>query len=79
MANRIRTGNLCEFNRVRSSVKVSDFNKYLKKAGGHIGQNVLEIRIKMKTIVWKPLMIKVYAYSFLGSFFVGEDLVFISI
>ena len=26
-------------------------NKHLKKAGGHIGQNVVEITIKMKTIV----------------------------
>ena len=30
----------------------------LKKAEGHITQNVVEITIKMKTIVWKPLMIK---------------------
>ena len=28
---------------VRSSVKVPEFDKHLKKAGGHIGQNVLEI------------------------------------
>ena len=26
-------------------------NKHLKKAGGHIGRNVVEITIKMKTIV----------------------------
>ena len=43
---------------VRSSVKVSEFDKYLKKAGGHIGRNVVEITIKMKTIVRKTLMIK---------------------
>ena len=43
---------------VRSSVKVPEFDKYLKKAGGHIGRNVVEITIKMKTIVRKPLMIK---------------------
>ena len=43
---------------VRSSVKVSEFDKHLKKAGGHIGQNVQEITIKMKTIVQKPFMIK---------------------
>ena len=43
---------------VRSSVKVPKFDKHLKKAGGHIGQNVVEITIKMKTIVRKPLMIK---------------------
>ena len=34
-------------------------NKQLKKAGGHIRRNVVEITIKMKTIVRKPLMIKV--------------------
>ena len=44
---------------VRSSVKVPKFDKHLKKAGGHIGQNVVEITIKMKTIVRKPLMIKI--------------------
>ena len=38
---------------VRSSVKVSEFDKHLKKAGGHIGRNVVEITIKMKTIVFK--------------------------
>ena len=43
---------------VRSSVKVPEFDKHLKKAGGHIGRNVAEITIKMKTIVRKPLMIK---------------------
>ena len=46
------------------------FDKHLKKAGGHIGQNFVEITIKMKTIVWKPLMIKILlvwtrAYDFL--------------
>ena len=44
---------------VRSSVKVPEFNKHLKNAGGHIGQNVVEITIKMKTIVWKTLKIKI--------------------
>ena len=34
---------------VRSSVKVPEFDKLLKKAGGHIGRNIMEI--KMKTIV----------------------------
>ena len=43
---------------VQSSMKVPEFNIHLKKAGGHIDQNVVEITIKMKTIVWKPLMIK---------------------
>ena len=44
---------------VRSSVKVPEFGKHLKKAGEHIGRNVVEITIKMKTIVRKPLMIKI--------------------
>ena len=39
---------------VRSSVKVSEFDKHLKKAGGHIVQNIVEIT-KMKTIVKKTL------------------------
>ena len=33
--------------------------KHLKKAGEHIGWNVVEITIKMKTIVRKTLMIKI--------------------
>ena len=41
---------------VRSSMKVPKFDKHLKKARGHIGQNVVEITIKMKTIVQKPLV-----------------------
>ena len=43
----------------RSFVKVPEFEKRLKKAGGHIGRNVVEIVIKMETIVRKPLMIKI--------------------
>ena len=48
---------------VRSSVKVTEFDKHLKKAGGHIGGNVVEITIKMKTIVRKPLMIKLVTFN----------------
>ena len=60
MANGIRTMNVNSIKDViRCSVKVPEFNKHLKKAGGHIGQNVVEITIKMKTIVRKPLMIKI--------------------
>ena len=44
---------------VRSSVKVPKFDKLLKKAGGYIGRNVVEMTIKTKTIVRKPLMIKI--------------------
>ena len=47
---------------VRSFVKISEFDKHLKKAGGHIGRDVVEIAIKMKTIVKKPLMIKKKKY-----------------
>ncbi len=43
---------------VQSSMKVPEFDKHLKKAGGHIGRNIVEITIKIKTIVQKPLMIK---------------------
>ena len=39
-------------------MKVPEFDKHLKKAGGHIGRNVVEI--KMKAIVRKPLMIKIH-------------------
>ena len=45
---------------VRSSVKVPEFDKHLKKAGGHIGRNVVKITIKMKTIVRKTLMIEIH-------------------
>ena len=51
MANGIRTGESHGFNKGRSSVKFREFDKHLKKAGGHIGRNVVEISIKMKTIV----------------------------
>ena len=39
---------------VRSSVKVPEFSKHLKKARRHISRNFVEITIKMKTIVRKP-------------------------
>ena len=44
---------------VRSSVKVPELDKHPKKAGGHIGRNVVEITKMMKTIVRKPLIIKI--------------------
>ena len=62
MANGIRTGDPRGFN--KSSVKVLEFNKHLKKAEGHISRNVVEITIEMKTIVWKPLMIKIIKLRF---------------
>ena len=43
----------------RCSVKVPEFDKHLKKAGGHIDRNVLEITIKMKTLVRELLMIRI--------------------
>ena len=47
-------------NKGRSSKfrEVPEFEKPLKKAGRHIGRNIVEITIKMKTIVRKALMIK---------------------
>ena len=44
---------------VQSSVWVPEFDKHLKKAGGHIDRNVVEMTILMKTIVRKPFMIKI--------------------
>ena len=53
MANGIRTCNPRGFNKGRSS----KFHE-VKKTGGYISRNIMEITIKMKTIVRKPLMIK---------------------
>ena len=71
MANGIRTATPVDSIKdvVQSSVKVPVFDKYLKKAERHIGRNVVEITIKMKKIVRKPLMIKIpllffYKYGF---------------
>ena len=47
-------------------MKVREFDKHMKKAGGHIVWNVEEITIKMKTIVRKPLMIKKRAIELCG-------------
>ena len=60
MANGIRTVDPRGFNKGRSS-KFRD--KHLKKAGGHIGRNVVEITIKMKTIVRKTLNDKNNSYN----------------
>ena len=61
MANGIRTDDPVDSIKdvVLSSVKVPEFDKHLRKAGGHIGRNVVEITIEMKTIVRKLLMIKI--------------------
>ena len=46
--------------RVRISVLGSEFDKKrLKKAGEHIGRSVVNITIKMKKNIRKPLMIKI--------------------
>ena len=39
-------------------MKVPEFDKHLKKDGGDVDRNDVEITIKMKTKVRKPLMIK---------------------
>ena len=52
MANEIRTGNPCGFNKGLSSQFREGSRVHLKKAGAHIGWNVVEIT--MKTIVRKP-------------------------
>ena len=51
MANGIRTGDPVDSIKdvVRSSVKVPEFDKHLNKAEGHIGRNVVEITMKMKS------------------------------
>ena len=61
MANGIRTGEPRRFNNGRSSKfrEGSEFDKHLEKTGGYIDRNVVEITIKMKSIVQKPLMIKI--------------------
>ena len=58
MANGIKAGDTVDSIKdvVQSSVKVTEFDKDLKKAGGHI---VVELTIKMKIIVQKPLMKKI--------------------
>ena len=48
---------------VQSSMKVLEFDKHLRKAGGHIAQNIVEITIKMKTIVQKPLTLVILLWS----------------
>ena len=56
----IRTGDPHGFNKGRSSkFHVGSRVQHLKKAGRHIGQNIVEITINMKTIVLKPLIIKI--------------------
>ena len=56
MANGIRTNDPVDSIKdvVQNSVKVPEFDIHLKKVGGHIGQNIVEITIKMKTIIRKP-------------------------
>ena len=59
MANGIRTGNLRRFNKGRSLKSNVGSRVRQTHIGGHIGRNVMEITIKMKTRVRKPLMIKI--------------------
>ena len=53
----VELGNLHGTSNYFVSVKVPEFDKHLKKAGGHISRNVVDITVK--TIVRKPLMIKI--------------------
>ena len=43
---------------LRSSLKVPELDKHLKKARRHIGRNFVEITINIMTIARKPFMIK---------------------
>ena len=54
MINRIRTGNKAHSSKFRVE---SELDKHSKENGGHISRNVVEIT--MKTIIRKPLMIKI--------------------
>ena len=62
MADGIRTGDPRGFNKWRSSKfrEGSRVRQTPEEGRGHIGRNVVEVTIKMKTIVRKPLMIKIY-------------------
>ena len=57
MANGIRTGDPHGFNKGHS-LKFCEGSR-----GRHIGRNVVEITIKMKTIVQKPLMIGIISWN----------------
>ena len=59
MANRIRTIK----DVVQSSMKVSEFDKHLKKAGGHIGRNIEEIKNKDEDNSLKTLNDKTHQTS----------------
>ena len=56
MVNGIRTSNLNKGHDLK-------LNKHLKKAGGTIAQNIMNITIKMKTIVQKPWMIELVTFK----------------
>ena len=56
MVNKIRASNPSGLNKGHGS----KFNKkHLEKARGYISWNIVNITIKMKTIVWKPWIIKI--------------------
>ena len=59
MANGIRTDDHLEFNKGRSSKFREGSRVRQTPEEGHIGRNVVEITIKMKTIVRKPIMLKI--------------------
>ena len=51
---------------VRSSVKVPEFDKNLKKAGGHIGRNIVEITIKISITLYKNKGNKSDSFNYQG-------------
>ena len=54
---------------IKDIVRSSVFNKHLKKAGD-VSRNVVEITIKMKSIVRKPFMIKIFLKCFNNVFII---------
>ena len=70
MGSGIRTSDPVDYIKdvLRSSVPATEFDKHLKKAGGHMGRNVVNLTKKMKTIVRKHWTIKKNGYSYSISF-----------
>ena len=65
MANGISRGEPHGFNkvRIRNFVKVPEFDKHLKKAEGHIGQNVVEVTIKLKKTLNDKNILTIFSFT----------------